>query len=145
MPLTIRNPEVAQNARLILINLDPNEYSQELHYYPFTAKLGRCNGSCNTLNDLSNKVYVPNKTEDLNLNPFNMITGINESKPLTKHMSCKFICKFDGKNIIQINGGITINFDVSVKNVMYVKKIYVTIKDSKYVKISSVNSLYIIS
>ena len=77
MPLTIRNPEVAQNARLILINLDPNEYSQELHYYPFTAKLGRCNGSCNTLNDLSNKVCVPNKTEDLNLNLFNMITRIN--------------------------------------------------------------------
>ena len=145
MPLTIRNPEVAQNARLILINLDPNEYSQELHYYPFTAKLRRCNGSCNTLNDLSNKVCVPNKTEDLNLNLFNMITGINESKPLTKHISCKFICKFDGKNVIQINGGITINFDVSVKNVMYVKKIYVTIKDSKYVKINSVNSLYIIS
>ena len=31
-----------------------------------------------TLNDLSNKVYVPNKTEDLNLSVFNMITGINE-------------------------------------------------------------------
>ena len=28
-----------------------------------------------------------------------------------------------GKNIIQINGGMTINVDASVKNVMYVKKI----------------------
>ena len=27
------------------------------------------------------------------------------------------------ENVIQINGGITINVDVSVKNVMYVKKI----------------------
>ena len=27
-----------------------------------------CVPSCNTLNDLSNKVCVPNKTEDLNLN-----------------------------------------------------------------------------
>ena len=27
------------------------------------------------------------------------------------------------KNVIQINGGITINVDVSVKNVIYVKKI----------------------
>ena len=27
------------------------------------------------------------------------------------------------KNVIQINGGITINVDVSVKSVMYVKKI----------------------
>ena len=28
-----------------------------------------------------------------------------------------------GKNVIQINGGITIKVDVSVKNVIYVKKI----------------------
>ena len=68
-----------------LINLHPNEYSQEFHYDPFAAKLDRCVGSCNTLNALSNKVY-PNKTEDLNLSVFNMITGINESKTLTKHI-----------------------------------------------------------
>ena len=57
-----------------LINLDPNEYNQELHYYPFAIKLDRCVGSCNTLNDLSNKVCIPNKTEDLNLTVLNMIT-----------------------------------------------------------------------
>ena len=49
----------------ILINLHPNEYSQEFHYYPFAVKLDRCVKSCNTLNDLSNKVCVPNKAEDL--------------------------------------------------------------------------------
>ena len=35
------------------------------------------------------------KTEDLNLNVFNMITGMNESKTLTKHISCEYKCKFD--------------------------------------------------
>ena len=79
----------------ILINLHPNEYSQEFHYYPFAIKLDRCVGSCKTLNDLSNKVCVPNKTEDLNLSVFNMITGINQSKTLTKHISSKCKCKFD--------------------------------------------------
>ena len=80
-----------------LINLHPNEYSQELHYYPFAVKFDRCIGSCNTLNDLSNKLYVPNKTEDLNINVLNMITGINEQKTLTKDVSCKYKCKFDGR------------------------------------------------
>ena len=80
-----------------LINLHPNEYSQELNYYPFVVKLDRCVGKCNTLNDLSNKVCVPNKTEDLNLSVFNMITGINESKTLTQHVSCKFKYKFDSR------------------------------------------------
>ena len=61
-----------------LINLHPNEYSQEFHYYPFLVKLDRCDESCNTLNDLPNKLCVPNKTEDWNLITFNIITGINE-------------------------------------------------------------------
>ena len=51
---------------------------------------------CNNLNDLSNKVCIPYKTEALNLSVFNMITGINESKILTKHISCECKCKFDG-------------------------------------------------
>ena len=63
-----------------LINLHPNEYSQELHNYPFPVKLDRCDGSWNTLNDVSNKVCVPNKTEDLNIPVFSIITGKNESK-----------------------------------------------------------------
>ena len=92
-----------------LINSHPNKYSQEFHYYPFVVKLDRCVGSCNTLNDLSNKVCVPNKTEDLNISIFNMITEINDSKTLAKHISCKCKCRFDGKNIIQINDGILIN------------------------------------
>ena len=42
------------------------------------------------------KVCVANKTEDLNLRVFNMVTGINDSKTLIKHISCKCKCKFDG-------------------------------------------------
>ena len=80
-----------------LVNLCPNEYSQEFHYYPFAVKLDRCVRSCNTLNDLSNKVCVPNKTESLNLSVFDMTTRINESKILTKHILCECKCRFDGK------------------------------------------------
>ena len=79
----------------ILINFHPNEYSQEFNYHPFAVKLDRCVGSCNTLNDLSNKVCVPDKTGDFNLSVFNMITGIKESKTLTKQISCKCKCKFN--------------------------------------------------
>ena len=50
-----------------------------------------------------------------------MIREITESKTLTKHISCECKCRFDGKNVIQINGGIIINVDVIVKNVLYMK------------------------
>ena len=77
-----------------LIILHPNEYSEEFHYYSFSVKFDRCDGSFNALNDLSNKLCVLNKTGDLNLSVFNMITGINKSKILTKDISCECKCSF---------------------------------------------------
>ena len=57
-------------------------YDSNYYCNPFAVKLDKCIGSCNTLHD----AYVPNKTEYLNLSTFNMITGINEKKTLTKHI-----------------------------------------------------------
>ena len=78
----------------ILSDLYPNEYIQGLCYYPFAVNLEIYTGSCNTLHDLSNWVRVPNKTEDLNLHIFNMITGLNESKTFTKYILCEYKYKF---------------------------------------------------
>ena len=72
-------------------------YSQGLHYYPSAVNLDRFIGSSNTLNDLYNRICVPNKTDNVNLNVFNLITGIVESKTLTKHISCRCKCKSDGR------------------------------------------------
>ena len=81
-----------------IINLHPNEYSQEYQFFPFAVKLDRFVGVCNILNVLSKKVYVSNKTEDLIVSLFNMITGINEYKTLTKHISYQCKYRFDGRN-----------------------------------------------
>ena len=53
----------------------------------FAVNSDRCVGNCNNLIGLSNKVCVPKKPGDLRLSTSNMITGINESKILTKHIS----------------------------------------------------------
>ena len=105
-----------------LTNLHPNEYSQELHYYPFAAKFDKCIGSCDTLNDLSNRVCAPKKTENLNTHAFNMITEKNKSNILTKIYLANINADLMKKKLIQINGGITINVYVNLKNVM--KKIF---------------------
>ena len=63
-----------------LFILHPNEYNQELNYYPFAVKLDKLIGGCNTLNDLSNEVCVPNKTRDLNIYVFHMITEKKNKK-----------------------------------------------------------------
>ena len=36
----LNNPKYG--TRATLINLHPNEYSQEFHYYPFAVKIDRC-------------------------------------------------------------------------------------------------------
>ena len=61
------------------------------------VNLYRCNGSCNTLNDPSDKICAENKIEDVNLSVFNMTTRKNESKTLAKHASFDCKCKFDGR------------------------------------------------
>ena len=102
MPLMIQNVHcqciVHQHCttQLTLVNLHPNECTQGLRYYPFTVNLDRCVGSCNTLNYLSHRVCVPNKTEGLNLSVFNMITGKDESLSLTKYIPRKCEGKLDG-------------------------------------------------
>ena len=130
MLLTIQHVSLNNKKCMIqttLINLHPNEYSHEFHYYPFAVKLDRCVGSCNTLNDLSNKMCVPNKTEHLNLSVPNMITGINEWKTLTKDISCECKCRFDER---KCNSDLWWNNDkcrCECKNLMFVKKMFGTL------------------
>ena len=42
-------------------------------------------------------MYVFQIKQELNLSMFNMITGINESKALTNHISCKCKGRFGGR------------------------------------------------
>ena len=72
---------------------------KELHYYQFTINLDRCVGSCNTLNDLSNRLCVPYKQNILTLIFLIFLKKKkkkkkNESKTLTKQIPCKCVCKF---------------------------------------------------
>ena len=52
-----------------------------------------------------------------------MITEINESKILTKHISTNVNVNLMKQNVSEINGRITINVNVSVKNIIYVKRL----------------------
>ena len=57
--------------------------------------LDKYNGSCNVVDELSMKIWVPSATKDINVTVFNMITRINELKALVKHISCDCKYKFN--------------------------------------------------
>ena len=70
--------------------------------------LDRYDGRYNALDDPSNRIRVPNKTEDACLNVFSMITGTNESKIWLKHILVTVNVSFMVENPIQNKNGITI-------------------------------------
>lgn len=110
-----------------------------MRYYPFLVSLDRCIKSWNTFDGLSNKVCISNKTEDLNLRVFNMVTEINESKTLTKYGLCKCKLNLMMENVIPMKSGRTINVECKNRKEHHVcKKAYIwnlatsSCKDDKY-------------
>ena len=66
--------------------------SVELKYHPFKIWLHKCTGSCTVL---SPKIWVSKEAKDIHVKVFNRITNKNEAKPMEKHISCDFKCKFN--------------------------------------------------
>ena len=81
--------------RQTLINLHFDELSQGLLYYPFLVNRHKCDGSCNTLDDLSSRTCFLNNemnSRRCKFRCFNMITENNGLKTITKHVLCNFKC-----------------------------------------------------
>ena len=78
--------------RHTLIDLNP----VKLSYYPFIFMLDKCSGR-NYVDDLSTKICNPNKTKDVNVTVFNMLTNKNEAITIVKHVSCDCECKFNSQ------------------------------------------------
>ena len=103
-----------------------------IHLRSNQIELDRCVGNCNALNDLPNTLFDPNKTEDLNIHGFSMITGMNESKTLTKQNHANVNGSLMVENAIKSQWNLMdkwiiqcINVAVSVKNIKYVKNIII--------------------
>ena len=77
-------------------DLNPDKYNQGLRYSTFMVKLDRDNESCNTFDDGSGRICEVNKKGDMNLNVFDVITKINATKALPKHILCKYKYKVHG-------------------------------------------------
>ena len=71
--------------------------NQGLHHYLFIICLDRCDGSFNTIGQVSGRIRVPNETEDVNLKVFSMMKRTDKLKALTKHILCNCECKFEGR------------------------------------------------
>ena len=74
--------------RLEIINIKTNEPL----FYPYSIKINRCKGICNTINDLYAKIIVPDQIKDTNVKLFNLMSRTNETRHVKWHKTCKCRC-----------------------------------------------------
>ena len=74
-----------------IINVNTNEPM----FYPFSIKINKCKGSCNTINDPHAKLCVPDIIKNINVKVFNLMSRTNETRHIERHKTCKFKCRLD--------------------------------------------------
>ena len=77
--------------RTEIINLNTNEPM----FYPYSIKINRFNGNCNTINDPHAKICVPGQIKDTNVKVFNLMSRTNVTKHIKWHKTCKCRCRLD--------------------------------------------------
>ena len=64
-------------------------------FYPFSVKINRCSGNCNSINDPYAKICVPDIVKNLNVKLFNLMSRTNETRSIKSHETCKCICRLN--------------------------------------------------
>ena len=72
-----------------IININTNEPL----FYPYSIKLNKCKGSCNTINDPDAKICGPYNIKNTNVKVFNLVKL--ETRNIKWHKTCKCRCKLD--------------------------------------------------
>ena len=75
--------------------LDVNEGVGKALFYPYNAQVNKCSGSCNTLDNPMEKLCVPNVIKGVNMQVYNFLMRLNETRNVLWHESCKCVCKLN--------------------------------------------------
>ena len=75
--------------------LDVNEGVREALFYLYSVQVSKCSGSCNTLDNPIAKLCVPNVIKGINMQVYNFLTMLNETRNVLWHENCKCVCKLN--------------------------------------------------
>ena len=67
----------------------------EAKFYPYNVLVNKCSGSCNTFDNPMAKLCVPNVIKRVNMQVYNFLMMLNETRNVLWHESCKCICKLN--------------------------------------------------
>ena len=69
--------------------LDVNEGVGEALFYPYIVLVNKCGGSCNTFDNPIAKLCVPDVIKRVNMQVYNFLMMLNETRNVLWHESCK--------------------------------------------------------
>ena len=90
-----------------------NVNTNEPRFYPYSIKINKCKGSCNTINDPYAKICVPVTIKNKRVKVFNLMSRTNETRHIEPHKTCKCKCRLDPS---VCNNKQRWNADVNIKN-----------------------------
>ena len=73
--------------------LDVNEGIGEALFYPYNVLVNKCSGSCNTFDNPMSKICLPKIVKNVNMQVYNFLMRLNETRNVLWHESCKCVCK----------------------------------------------------
>ena len=93
--------------------LEVNEGVGEALFYPYNVLVNKCSRSCDTLDNPMTKLFIPNVIKRVNMQVYNFLMMLNETRNVLWHESCKCICKLNSSvcNNKQIWNGDTCRCD----------------------------------
>ena len=72
--------------------LDVNEGVGEALFYPYNVLVNKCSGSCDTINNPMAKLCVPSIIKRVNMQVYNFLMILNETRSVLWQESCKCVC-----------------------------------------------------
>ena len=69
--------------------LNVNEGVGEALFYPYNMLVNKCSGICDTINNPMAKLCVPNVIKRVNMQVYNFLMRLNETRNVLLHESCK--------------------------------------------------------
>ena len=67
----------------------------EALFCPYNVQVNKCSGSCDTLDNPMSKICVPNIIKNVNMNIYNFLMRLNETRNVLWHESCKCVCRLN--------------------------------------------------
>ena len=67
----------------------------EALFYPYNVLVNKCSGSCDTLDNPMSKICVPNVIKRVNMQVYNFLMRLNQTRNVLWHESRKCVCKLN--------------------------------------------------